>query len=105
MADGRPGDRDRHEDDLERRAGIHDRQLRRADAEHLDAQLLAQLAPRRVEVRLAGLALPTRELPQAAVPLVGRALAEEQSVTVRDDGGDHADGLGGHGRKLVRRHG
>ena len=60
-------------------------------SDHIDAKLLAQFAPYRIEVRLTRLALPTGELPKAAVPFVERSLAHEKVMPARHNGCNHSD--------------
>jgi hypothetical protein len=79
------------EDNQERRVGIGDHELLVAHLRDFDAQLLVQLATRRVRVRLPRLALAAGKLPEPAVSFVVRPLTDEELVSARDNGGNYAD--------------
>ena len=75
-----PVDSHWREHDEEWGVGVGDHELLTADLDHLDAELLQQLAPGRVGVGLAGLAFAAGELPESAVSLVVGPLADEEFV-------------------------
>ena len=60
--------------------------------ERSQAELLAQLAARRLRQGLAGLQLATGELPHSAMSLVRGAEGEEHAIATADDGGEDGDG-------------
>ena len=66
-------------------------ELRFSDSGNLNVKLFAELAAGGLEVGLAGFALAAGEFPEAAVPLVVGALADEHTVIDVDDGGGYAD--------------
>lgn len=67
-----------------------DLELRLSYRHNIDAEFLAEFTLGRVFIALALLELPTGELPQPAVPLVRRALTDEELTPPRNDGGDDA---------------
>ena len=84
-------DAHRGEDNEKWRVGIGDGKLLVAHLYYLDAEFFVQLSVRRVGVRLPGLALPARELPEPAVALVVWPLTHEELVLARHDGGDDSN--------------
>jgi len=64
-------------------AGFEDR---RPGFDKLHSQFFLQLAPDRIRIHLAGLALSSREFPEPAVPFVSRALADKEAIPAPDHG-------------------
>lgn len=91
----------RHEDDPEWRALVVRLELDLADLHHLHSELFEQLATQRIGITLARLAFAAREFPEPAVPLVERALADEEILAAAQHGSDDAHQVTGRLR-LVR---
>lgn len=57
----------------------------------LDIELLAQFAPRRLEIRLGGFELTAGELPEPPVSLVQRSAADQKSSFLLNYSSEDAD--------------
>lgn len=79
---------------VERGSWIVNREELIADARDSDAEFFSELSVSGVEDRLAGFELATGKLPEAAVPLVRRALADQKALGARENRGYDADGVG-----------
>ena len=77
--------------DEKRRACVGHGEFLLIHADHIDAELFAQLSTRRLGVRFTRLTLPARKLPQTTVPLFERPLTYEQFISARNDCGDDAN--------------
>ena len=62
-----------------------------AHRNHLDVELLAQLAACRVDVRLGRFELAAGKFPQSAVSLVKRPAADQKASFVLNDSSEDAD--------------
>lgn len=80
MADRLSCDNYREECNPKRRAWIIDGELLLTHCEHVDPKFLAKLTTDCVFVGFSGFALAARKLPEAAMPLVGRSLANQELI-------------------------
>jgi hypothetical protein len=92
---GFAGDLDLQEVDDEGAAGVLHRKQYVTMAGHDDAELLVQLTARGVRQRFARLDLASRELPEAAVALMGGAAANEERFAPVDHSGHNVCHLAG----------
>jgi hypothetical protein len=70
---------------------VLDRKEKTAHRPNMDPEFLGELTSRGFERPLPGLDLASWEFPEAAMPLVGRALAKKHSPFPLDDGRDDRD--------------
>src|SRR5688500_8983612 len=84
-------DQDWEEIDNEVRTRVLNRELDLTDGNYIHPQLFPELALHRLEVGLPGFDLSAGELPQPAVPLVGRTKADEDLPVAFDHRGDDSN--------------
>lgn len=86
-----PGGRNFDEHDDEFRSGVPPLHECRAHFDHVDRELLGELAARGVEQTLAFVDLSTGELPEPSVSLVRRTTADEIAAIATDHGSQNAN--------------
>jgi hypothetical protein len=67
------------------------REFDRACTDYLHSQFFREFSMSRVEIALSGINLPARKFPEPPMPLVGWALAEQESVPSLNYNGNNSD--------------